>query len=225
MDIKELSQHATDLQRAKIMERRNRLRRRIDAWIIIQQLYMPAVAALRRKTNTEPTEGYNPESIELFMPSQLAKAGVSCAKRFLRYEWEFRYAQGFETLDVLRRNLLLRGHMLRSKDQYARGQRQNTRSQSLIKRVQAKINAAVAKYRIVRQALLLLAKSLGKTEWEDTLMVLDEADVQGINVKENERPGEGRRQLSWIWKSIDMGCHSKEMHEGIYSSSTFASQF
>ncbi|KAF8867888.1 hypothetical protein BD779DRAFT_1482742, partial [Infundibulicybe gibba] len=36
--------HCTDLQRAKMLERSNRLRRRIEAWIEVQHLYMPGVA-------------------------------------------------------------------------------------------------------------------------------------------------------------------------------------
>ncbi|KAF9456592.1 hypothetical protein BDZ94DRAFT_1315017 [Collybia nuda] len=44
-----LSLHPTSLQKAKLLERNNRLQRRIDAWISFQQLYTPGVAALRRQ--------------------------------------------------------------------------------------------------------------------------------------------------------------------------------
>ncbi|OBZ77742.1 hypothetical protein A0H81_02190 [Grifola frondosa] len=45
VDAAALGQHATDLQRAKFMERQNTLLRKLEAWWEIQALYMPGVTA------------------------------------------------------------------------------------------------------------------------------------------------------------------------------------
>src|SRR6266850_4442663 len=47
LDIKNLGLHATELQRARIVERSAQLRRRIETWQMYQHVYMPAVALLR----------------------------------------------------------------------------------------------------------------------------------------------------------------------------------
>ena len=67
-----LGQHATDSQRAALLERGNRLRRKIDAWSEIQHLYMPYVASLR--ANVDREGGGKPQdatTLDLFLPSQI----------------------------------------------------------------------------------------------------------------------------------------------------------
>ncbi|KAK0458719.1 uncharacterized protein EV420DRAFT_1642445 [Desarmillaria tabescens] len=46
-----LGAHSTDRERARVQEGMNRIRRRLDVWFEIQQLYMPEVAALRTDWN------------------------------------------------------------------------------------------------------------------------------------------------------------------------------
>ncbi|PBK62569.1 hypothetical protein ARMSODRAFT_1024770 [Armillaria solidipes] len=46
-----LGAHSTDQERAKVMESLNRVRRRLEAWVEVQQVYMPAVVVLRAEWN------------------------------------------------------------------------------------------------------------------------------------------------------------------------------
>lgn len=213
-DLKGLGLHVTDLQRTKFLERRNRLQRRIDGWTTAQQFYIPAAPAVRRQNGFSGEDTYQPELIELLLPSQLVRI-VNCDPRLLRYEWELRYAQAFEALDDLRRRLILRSQMLQSKDRYIRGQRMNTRSQTLVKRVQAKIDSDVVRYRAAYCALVNLKQSerLRDVELGATLVPLQDSDVQGINRNEDKTTGEGHRSLSWIWKVANSSTGDMNMEE------------
>lgn len=127
----QLGPHSTNLQHAKIIERKNILRRRIDAWCKIQVLYMPGVAALHAKEDEEGGgEPVEAQDIKLMLPSQVVSI---CNNRcLLKYEWQLHYSQALDLLADIRRLLLLSSQLYKSKDRHARGQRMVTRSVSLI---------------------------------------------------------------------------------------------
>lgn len=216
-DLKTLGLHVTDLQRAKFLERRNRLQRKIDAWTMAQQYYTPAAAAIRRGNGFSLEDTYQPEAVELLLPSQLVGT-VNCDPRLLHYEWELRYVQAFETLDELRRHLILRTQMLQSKDRYIRGQHMNTRGQTLVKKVQAKINVDALRYRTAYNALVRLKQpgGLQNVNLGAALVPLRDSDIQGINKNEDKATGEGHRNLSWIWKVVDASTGDANMQECTY---------
>ncbi|KAL1948716.1 hypothetical protein VTO73DRAFT_10522 [Trametes versicolor] len=189
--------HATDLQRARIQERQNVLRRRIDAWAGIQQLYMPAVASRRARMMSESEEASLSYNIPLLLPS--AAYPVSpCSATLLDHEWRLRYAQAFDSLDDLRGHLEVRTHLYKFKDRFARGQRPNTRAMSIIKAVESKITIDATRYRIARAALYNLCGVLRKLDWQDHLRPLADADIRHITDGADGQ-SEGRRTLSWIW--------------------------
>ncbi|KAF8066722.1 hypothetical protein FPV67DRAFT_1768075 [Lyophyllum atratum] len=199
-DSKALGPHATDLQRSKIIERRTRLWRKIEAWISIQQLYIPGLAGVRaraeREGGDEPVTAVN---IDLLLPSKLT---IPCDTKFLEYEWRLRYAQAHSTLHEIRRAILLRSQMYKSKDTIVRGQRMHTRSLALIATVQSRIKAGAQKYSDVRDALVSLAAKLSKVGWETDLKVLTDPDLRGLTAAEND-VGDGRHTMSWIWMTTD----------------------
>ncbi|KAF8078862.1 hypothetical protein FPV67DRAFT_1558069 [Lyophyllum atratum] len=198
-DMKSLGPHATSLQRSKIIERGNRLWRKIEAWTSIQQLYMPGAAVLRsREEKQGGDEQISATNINLFLPSKIVTS-APCDSEFLTYEWRLRYAQAHASLHDIRRAILLRTQMYKTKDQIVRGQRMLTRSLALIATVQSRITAGAEKYREVRGALVTLAAKLFKTGWEHDLQVLTDDDLRGLMSAEGER-SEGRHTLSWIWK-------------------------
>ena len=135
-NIAKLRAHATDLQKAKILERSNTLRRKIDAWITIQQLYIPAVAPLRSQDDSAEVAPVAVQDIKLYLPSSLARVSL-CSILFIQHEWDFRYTQAQETLNELRGFLLLYSHMLKSKDRHIRGQRLHTRTETTYSEHQA----------------------------------------------------------------------------------------
>lgn len=191
--------------------------RRIQAWIEVQTLYIPGVARLRK--NDSP-DGQNPETVALHMPATIFKT-VAVDKHLLRYEWEYRYAEALTALGSLRGHLLLLEKMYLSKNRFARGQAHNTRSTRLLERVQAKVQLDKARYRHARQQLVALGDVSSKAGWEQTLQVLNDADVRGLG-RTAEDLSEGHRTLSWIWKKegVATGEDGEAVEEGLPSHST-----
>ena len=203
--------HATDLQKAKILERSNTLRRKIDAWITIQQLYIPAVALLRSQDNSAEVAPVAVQDIKLYLPSSLPSVSL-CSILFIQHEWDFRYAQAQETLNELRGFLLLYSHMLKSKDRHIRGQRLHTRSIKLLNDVESKIQGSASKYRRIWTALEALSLPLLQTTWKKVLRPLVSADVTGLSSMDDSK-SEGRKKLSWIWKVHGTGANVDDCTE------------
>ncbi|KDQ23111.1 hypothetical protein PLEOSDRAFT_1017784, partial [Pleurotus ostreatus PC15] len=210
MDTKALSSNSTDHQRTVIIERRNRLRRRILGWRGIQDIYMPGVTSLR-SNEVEGDTQVNAEDLILLLPSEVVN--IVSVPSAAAYEWRLRYGQAFDTLSDLRRNLLVLSSMYQSKDRYSRGQQHNTRSVMLVKNVQARVNAAVHKYRACRSALLALGRVLGQSDWELILQPLADSDVRGLRDGQDAASSEGRRTLSWIWAAERT--NDAELNEGM----------
>ena len=205
----ELGCHATSLQQAKILERSNALRRRIDAWIEIQHLYIPQLASVRAAADQEG--GGKPPAvhdIELYLPSRI-HAFVHCDIILLQYEWELRYAQAHGSLNDLRGLLLMESMMFKSKERHSRGQHQQTRSVKLLKRVRSRIDAAAAKYRLIRSSLQSLARPLHQFKWSDILRVLEDDDMSTLTSLDNDT-SEGRKKLKWIWTVQGTGANADE---------------
>ncbi|KAG6876851.1 hypothetical protein C0992_011551 [Termitomyces sp. T32_za158] len=198
IDARALGLHSTDLQRAKVIERGNRLYRKIEAWCSIQALYIPSVALLRARD--EHAGGDEPSSTftsNLYLPSAIVNK-VPCDHKFLDYEYRLRFAQAHATLDEIRYAIILRSQMYKSKDQLIRGQRMNTRSLALIDKATRRIKNAQNKYKEIRSALTILGAVLGKVGWEEELQELTDRDIRGITSLEDDR-SEGSRVMSWIW--------------------------
>ncbi|KAG1885233.1 hypothetical protein F4604DRAFT_1918904 [Suillus subluteus] len=107
-DAKAIGQHATDVQKGKILQRTNALRRRIDTWARVQLLYMPSVSRLQSPDDIA-TE-MKAHNISLFLPSSLPQR-VPCDDRLLQHEWELCEAQAYNTLNDLHTVLNLRYHL------------------------------------------------------------------------------------------------------------------
>jgi hypothetical protein len=211
--------HATDLQKAKILERSNSLRRKIDAWVSIQQLYIPAVAPLRTQDNSAEVAPVAVQDIKLYLPSSLPRVTSLCNIMFIRHEWDFRYAQAQEALNELRGFLLLYSHMLKSKDRHIRGQRLLTRSVKLLSDVESKVQGSASKYRRIWEALEALSPALLQTTWKKILRPLDTSDVRGLSSMDDSQ-SEGRKRLSWIWKVHGTGANVDDCTEAGMSTSS-----
>ncbi|KAI0695073.1 hypothetical protein C8T65DRAFT_744181 [Cerioporus squamosus] len=196
-DIAALPQHATDIARARMQERQNFLRRRFDAWASIQQLYMPATAIVRARIFAASEDASISYNIPLLLPSTAITAAHPA---LMVLEWRLRYAQAFDALGDLRGHLEVRAHLYKFKDRYARGQRANTHSQTVIKSVDSKINGDAQRYRAAYSALLVLAGPLAQKDWQDSLKPLLATDIRHVTEGEAGQ-SEGRRQMSWIWRA------------------------
>ena len=176
-DMSSLGQHATDSQRAALLERGNRIRRKIDAWGEIQHLYMPYVASLHAKVDREG--GGKPRdatTLDLFLPSQIL-GEVDCDLQLFKFEWRLRFAQAHDALSDIRRLLILRLRLHRSKERFACGQYHNTRGVAVLNRVNNRIQLHAKKYRHTHILLQRLATELLTVGWDHQLKPLQDEDI------------------------------------------------
>ncbi|KAJ8515159.1 hypothetical protein ONZ45_g7382 [Pleurotus djamor] len=196
-DAAKLGPHSTEIQQTHIIERRNRLHRRIAAWRLVQQLYIPTVTPFI--LNDGHASDIDPECLHLYLPSAMMPSDDAEALlppellRLAEYEWRLRYAQGLDHLAELRRLLLLRSTMYQSKDRYSRGQYHSTRSATLLANVQARVNETRDRYRACYNALVKLNDN-------DVRSLRQGQDLSSLE-SEGSRQAEGFRTLSWIWSA------------------------
>ncbi|PPQ96620.1 hypothetical protein CVT26_010684 [Gymnopilus dilepis] len=220
VDQELLGLHATDDQKTKITLRSNTLRRKIEAWIEVQHMYIPSLRVIRSRTAEERSnpELPSPQETPLLLPSAIPN-NTPCDIRLRQIEFRLRQAQCNDALDDLRDALCLRSFVLIDKSRFQRGQRQNTRSQGIVDRIQAKVKAACNRYRAARNAIATLASFLQQVGWEDTFPALKDEDVRPLTPDDGPlgkgKPkggtrSEGRRNLTWIWTRIGDSLEFKE---------------
>ncbi|KAG6818228.1 hypothetical protein H0H93_006665 [Arthromyces matolae] len=197
-------EHSQDRQHTRLQLRSNTLQRKIASWTRIQQMYIPSVVALRQAeehalaAQKKPSKPY---TICLWLPSHIG-AKIPFDLSLARIEWKLRIAQAYEALDAVRSNLQIRSHLYKFKDRFVRGQHANTRARGALDTVQARITAAADEYRAAYSALTSLGTLLGDSSWQQSLLPLDTSDLRELSEAENESVSEGRRKISWIWKTL-----------------------
>ena len=191
---------ATDVQKLQLQHRSNTLLRRIEAWQNCQILFMPSVSALRDEWIELSSGPHPPEDVPLFLPSQL-NGRAACPRTLEMIELRLREGQAHDALNELRQGLRSRAYMLKFKDRFLRGQGANTRACNCVKALDAKINSAADKYRVGYRSFTILSESLGHVGWKEKLRPLADADIRALTDTFDLRPGEGRRKVSWIWRT------------------------
>jgi hypothetical protein len=118
----------------------------------------------------------------------------------------------------MHQNLRVRTHLNRQKDKYARGVHHNTRANTAISKSQARVNRAVEKYCMSRDAMLALSEPLVIPDWNNTLRVLKADDIRGLS-EGLMGETEGTRRPSWIWTTNTgvLAGGDKAGEEGTYS--------
>ncbi|KAH7919139.1 hypothetical protein BV22DRAFT_1134058 [Leucogyrophana mollusca] len=196
-----LGSHATDNQKTRVQQLSNALQRKIDAWASIQALYMPTVTILRSSSNVArgAKEPELPEDSKLWLPSEV-RTTVVCDTRLQEYEWQLRFAQAGDALNDVRRYVRLESYLLRFKDRNLRGQGANTRARNTLAKIDLRKRGAADRYNGARGAMKTLSGILGKVSWGAMYQELARDDIRSIHdLLEGET--EGRRTLSWIWKT------------------------
>ncbi|GBE80356.1 hypothetical protein SCP_0300710 [Sparassis crispa] len=203
-DIAAMTQHATDLQRVKIIEWRNALQQKIDNWMETQQLYMPGVVGLWTEDIAErgAEQEVAVQDMKLYLPSEVVGivlvGQISCDDQLSIYEFHLRVAQAFNVLNDMCCHLRLWSQMYKLKDRFVQGQHHNTRAKTTIAGVQEKIDADVVRYRhactsVVHLSLLLVGHCMVPPD----LRVLEDKDIREM-IEGEEGDTEGWRSLSWI---------------------------
>ncbi|KAF7358324.1 CxC2 domain-containing protein [Mycena venus] len=227
-DVAATGLHPTDGQCRAMIERTSKLRRKIFAWIEVQQKFFPALANIRacedearaRVLDGQPIPGVPVSSIALWLPSAIAGAAVPDArelvikKSIFKHEYRLRVGQASEMLHEIRRLLLVRTHLYKLKDTHSRGVRANMRSGDKIAALNEQIKRAAAVYRAAHGSLERLGGELKRDEWSWTLQPLWEDDVWGLPQSRFHDPERKKRKrarkakkverpLSWIWPGDD----------------------
>ncbi|KAJ7858652.1 hypothetical protein B0H14DRAFT_3085047 [Mycena olivaceomarginata] len=179
--------HATDRQKTALLERSNKLGRKLGEWLKIRESFTAAVAALRmeddearaRAARLQPTPPLPVHAIKLWLPSKLATSpGVQVKPSHAHYEFELRIGQAHAALAELRRLLLVRTAKYKYKDEFQHGVAASTRGKTSIANVDEHIRRTAAQYRAARQALVALGPIVDDMTWKHQLRVLGPDDVQ-----------------------------------------------
>ncbi len=125
--------------------------------------------------NSDP----NPEDVALWLPSAIPtnQRRAACCDGLPEMELRLRTAQCSSSLQGLRQALRVKTRMVYFKNKNIRGQREGTRSRAIIDRVHTRAIKFVDKYRVARQAKLVLE---GPGDWEKMYRELLNEDIRGF---------------------------------------------
>ncbi|KAJ7300391.1 hypothetical protein DFH08DRAFT_725373, partial [Mycena albidolilacea] len=199
VDSSTVKLHATDRQKTALLERSNKLGRKITEWLKIRESFTPVVATLRVEEDAAP----HPSSsrvmqCKLWLPSRLAvmprcqrEAGAMLDTRF-----ELRVGHATRRLWInASARLLVRTAKYHYKDAFQHGVAANTRANTAIANVDERIRRAAAQYRVARLALVNLGPLLEERDWKLKLRPLSHDDAAEALRKKREE----ERPASWIW--------------------------
>ncbi|KAF7325884.1 hypothetical protein MKEN_00439200 [Mycena kentingensis (nom. inval.)] len=206
---------------------RRALLRKIDRFRQLQLIYMPGAAAVlaaaedARGPDTSPPF---PESVDLFMPSQMPQATdgsgpEGCLRGLAQIEEQQRVAQCQNSIAKLCRNLHSRRWLIAHRNSNLTGQRATTKTSKLFSSMSTESKLVVSRYRCGYRAL----EHLGRLASYPRLRLLRDQDIQ-INIDDafqdidarkklariggrgsrpsRNMPGRSRRVMSWIWTAL-----------------------
>lgn len=184
------------------------LRSRLRIWEQLLPIYMPGL--LQYQADLEQADqarrsasqsGVSPsnsaaqdlvENLIIWLPSKVAADSRRrvCREGLPRIEERLRTVQLEDALENVRHILKVKTRMVQFKNKNLRGQREGTRSRTIIDRVHAKARAAATKYNHAREAKLELT---GNGDWTKTYQYLKDADIRGYQDPNRLRARTGRR--------------------------------
>ncbi|PPQ86897.1 hypothetical protein CVT25_012538 [Psilocybe cyanescens] len=211
-------------QAGSLTEQRNVLSTGIRAWEQLLPIYI--LGLLQYQTDYPSlSASTNAKDAILYLLSFIPEPHRSCISTVGLNDIEIRlcHAQMVDSLNSVCQILKVKTRMIQFKNKNIRGQRDSTRSTSVIDRVHERTRLSSAKYRAARVAYLAL---VGPGDWEATFKKLEDRDIRGVgrhgtledgqgledsvweegefmlfNEVRTRRDGTGetRRTLSWIW--------------------------
>ena len=166
--------------------------------------------------NLDSSQSEKAESMKLWLPSQLEDVNERtslCVPGVINSEKELRFGQLQDSLDDLRRARRVRhGLVLFHKVQLSgEGQKTQTKARAAMQTLQDRIEKAVRRYRVARNALLQLDPG---HDWQSLYLPLTEADNRGPGKEPEEVfASDGQYLQSWIWRSSTTVVSQDEVNE------------
>lgn len=184
-----------NLQSSRLKDQRALLKKDIQGWEQLRSVYIPGLVQLLSEQGTHMAGVWdtntNPEEVLLWLPSSIPtdRRRAACVEGISESELTLRTAQCASSLQGLRQVLRLKTRMVYFKHKNVRGQREGTRSRSVIDRVHKRALRLVQKYRAARQAKVKLE---GPGEWEQIYRELKNDDVRSYAVKKKKADADRR---------------------------------
>ncbi|KDN33011.1 hypothetical protein RSAG8_13900, partial [Rhizoctonia solani AG-8 WAC10335] len=119
--------------------------------------------------------------------------------RVVQLEVEVRRAECYETLQRIRMACIQKAQMVTGKNKHARGEKANTRAQTMITRLTTRVTQAMNDYNHSFRAL----RNLGVSSTDiKPFQLMHSTDMKGLNtILKGERTlGEKDRKLPWFWR-------------------------
>ncbi|KAF9028249.1 hypothetical protein BDZ89DRAFT_934883, partial [Hymenopellis radicata] len=196
-DASKLGQHATDNQKANLLEKVNRLKRRIEAWREVQSVYMPAATVIRHIWDVQAAPGHETAyDMKLLLPSAIGRVRCTLDQALFSAEKKLRIARAEDALGQLRELIILKSSMYRVKERQIRGQKRSGRANTQLKQVEDRIRECRDRYNRHYDKLCLLDKLFLNHDWKKSMKPLTEADCVAPGDSDGS---EGHRTFSWIW--------------------------
>ncbi|KAF8511104.1 hypothetical protein JB92DRAFT_3118385 [Gautieria morchelliformis] len=180
---------------AEIARSRLKLHRDIDKWRKSQVGHFPALQSL-----ISEAQHVDPEEEPLFLPSHFPT--VAQRQKLGLYdlglkEMELRRGEANDALDSVRLCMKQLSVNLAFKKKEIRGQRDNTRAQSILKSGIRERDKYVQKYHEAQAAMI----QLGMAPDNATYRPLCDTDLWMKGIVEGHALGDGSREESWIWRT------------------------
>ncbi|PPR05757.1 hypothetical protein CVT26_008661 [Gymnopilus dilepis] len=181
---------------SEINEQRSQLRKDIEMWRRLQAVYMPGLPQYLNDQEHlkagSTLDGHDAESLHLWLPSSISTSArnIVCLRGLPCMEDRLRTAQCSDALDSICDTLQLKSRMVLFKNKNIRGQREGTRSRTIINRVHGRARKYAGQYRAARAAKLAL---VGPGEWEKAFQVLRDSDIRSYQDPERVRRKKRRR--------------------------------
>ena len=141
--------------------------------------------------STTAVNSPNPENADIWLPSRIHTSHRSrvCQPGLPEIEERVRTAQCFDALDAVRHVLKIKTRMVKFKNKNVRGQREGTKSRTVIDWVHERARRAADKYRVARGAKFELS---GPGDRENALQILNDKDVRGYQDPDRLKSRTGR---------------------------------
>ncbi|KAF7974577.1 hypothetical protein HWV62_11954 [Athelia sp. TMB] len=187
----------TLLRKTELLEKRNALRHRLDAWYNLQDVYMPQV---RQLCTTATLSTHNAEDEIISLPSRLPShlRTLPGLPALLEKERRLRIGQADDALNEIRRLLRISSTVLEFKrSQHLASQQITTRTRQLVLGFRAKTASVAEHYTAAHDTLASLDPD---GEWRIHYKPLNTAtDLHLPRWEEDNVEPENHRELSWIW--------------------------